>query len=366
MGALFVFSFGLFVLAASCYVLVILSNPLERIGGRIGKLLHLPEDVIAATFQALATSGPEIAMAILAATAFIGASAWKSLEMGERACSGCLNMCFSAMDNLLGIGALGIIFMIYKGTVRRDEKIIVTPSVKVSLVFYIVASTCLCLFIRDGQIVLWEAWVLMSIGISFVVSQFFVPKWLQKLADRNENSDETGDSNDDNDEKPMPTTLGSWFGELAGQGFLYAFLVFALIVMVRQCLASTFNMALVGVFSVGGILIALTSYVSSFPEFAMTYRYAISNKKSALLAMLFGSNVIDLAFAGFRPIWTKEAMAVYTTGRFPELLPLYLWALPILALICFVGLLTKKIKYGHAIPAIVFYIVYIISGFVLL
>lgn len=366
MEALSVFSLGLFVLAASCYVLVILSDPLERIGGRIGKLLHLPEDVIAATFQALATSGPEIILAILAATAFIGASAWESLEMGERACSGCLNMCFSAMDNLGGIGAFAIVFMLYKGTVRKDEKIIVAPSVQVGLVFYIISSTCLCIFIGDSQIVLWEAWVLMSIGITFVISQFFVPKWLQKLADRNESSEDTGDDEDKEDEKPMPTTVCGWFRELAGQGLLYAFLVFALIVMVRQCLASTFNMALVGVFSVGGILIALTSYVSSFPEFAMSYRYAISNKKSALLAMLFGSNVIDLAFAGFRPIWTKEAMSVYTTGRFPELLPLYLWTLPILALICFIGLWTKKIKYGHAIPMIVFYVVYIISGFVLL
>ncbi len=245
MGALSVFLIGLFVLAASCYVLVILSDPLEKIGGRIGKLLHLPEDVIAATFQALATSGPEIIMAILAATAFIGASAWESLEMGERACSGCLNMCFSAMDNLLGIGAFAIIFMLCKGTVRKNERIIVAPSVQVGLVFYIVASTCLCIFIRDSQIVLWEAWVLMSIGILFIVSQFFVPKWLQKLADRNENSEETGDSNDDNDEKPMPTTFLSWFKELAGQGLLYAFLIFALIIVVRECISSTFNMAMV-------------------------------------------------------------------------------------------------------------------------
>jgi len=98
----------------------------------------------------------------------------------------------------------------------------------------------------------------------------------------------------------------------------------------------------------------------------MTYRYAIANKKSALLAMLFGSNVIDLAFAGFRAIWRGEVMPVYTTGRLPQLLPAYLWALSVLALICFIGLWTKKIKYGHAYPMVVFYVVYILSGFVLL
>ena len=64
-------------MGASCYLLFITSDPLEQVGGRLGRLLHLPEDVIASTFQALATSGPEIVMAILASTTFIAANtAW--------------------------------------------------------------------------------------------------------------------------------------------------------------------------------------------------------------------------------------------------------------------------------------------------
>jgi len=146
------------------------------------------------------------------------------------------------MDNLLGIGCLGIIFMIRRGTVKKNEAIVVTPSVKVSLVFYILASTCLCLFIRDSLIVPWEAWLLMSIGISFVVSQFFIPKWMGKLAEQKGIADETGDSDAD-DDIPMPTTLGGRLKDFAGEGFLYLLLVFALIVMVRECLGATFNTA---------------------------------------------------------------------------------------------------------------------------
>jgi len=78
--------FGLFVMGAACYLLFITSDPLEEVGGRIGKLLHLPEDVIASTFQALATSGPEIVMAVLAATAYIEASSsWASLTPANAA-----------------------------------------------------------------------------------------------------------------------------------------------------------------------------------------------------------------------------------------------------------------------------------------
>ena len=183
---------------------------------------------------------------------------------------------------------------------------------------------------------------------------------------QNDDSGENNDGEDDEDDTPLPTTIGGWIKDFLGHGFLYAFLVFGLVVFVRECLGATFTMATIGLVSVGGILLAFTSYVSSFPEFMMTYRFAVSNKKDALLAMLFGSNVIDLAFAGFRPIWRGDVMSVYTTGRYPELLPVYLWVLPVLAIVSLVALWTKKIRYGHAYPLVVFYLIYIISGLILL
>jgi len=491
MAELWIIGSSLFILAATCYLLFLTSDPLEEIGGRLGKLLHVPEDVIAATFQALATSGPEIVMAILAATAFVGGG-WLTLQMGEKACSGCLNMCFSAMDNLLGIGCLGIIFMIARGTVTKKEVIEVAPSVKAGLIFYILAATCLCIFVTfdkesylfgsgesisraeapdvkvpfvlveveskgydaakvrsdvapalntamkavpgvsgvtmkcgdemcrimvkfpdttsladadksvrhsveiarrtlplvDGKLLIpsvsmidaerdvsiitpVQGWVLMIIGIMFIVSQFFIPPWLRRIerikaAENGQDPDEDDDEDEDDQGAPLPSSVGGWIKDFLGHGFLYAFLVFGLIVFVRECLGATFSMAAVGIVSVGGILLAFTSYVSSFPEFMMTYRFAISNKKNALLAMLFGSNVIDLAFAGFRAIWRGEKMSVYTTGWFPQLLPLYLWALPVLAVVALIALWTKKIRYGHAFPLVVFYLLYIISGLILL
>jgi Ca2+/Na+ antiporter len=117
---------------------------------------------------------------------------------------------------------------------------------------------------------------------------------------------------------------------------------------------------------VGGILIIFTSYVSSFPEFMMTYRYAVADKKSALLGMLFGSNVIDLAFAGFRAIRLGEPMEVYTTGSFQVSFPFYLWCLPALALLALLALAKRWFKYWHAYPLVVFYIIYIVSGAILL
>jgi len=372
MADLWILFSSIFVLAATCYLLFMMSDPLEDIGGRLGKLLHVPEDVVAATFQAMATSGPEIVMAILAATAFVTIG-WAGLQDAEKECSGCLNMCFSAMDNLLGIGCLGIIFMIKRGTVTKDEVIDVAPSVKVGLLFYILASTCLCLFIIDGSINRIEGWVLMVIGIVFIISQFFIPPFLrrqERIRAENGEAPETeagdDDEEDDEDEKPMPESIGAWIKDFVSHGFLYAFLVFGLIVFVRECLSATFDLATIGWVSVGGILLAFTSYVSSFPEFMMTYRFAVSNKKDALLAMLFGSNVIDLAFAGFRPIWQGGTMEVYTTGMYPQILPLYLWTLPVLAIATLIGLWTKKIKYGLAYPLVVFYLIYIISGLILL
>jgi len=240
-------------------------------------------------------------------------------------------------------------------------------------VFYIVSSCCLSLFIMDYVITETEAWVLMIIGIGFVLSQFFIPTILNRVNGQEGNTDNSSttqedeeDGGEDEDDTPIPTTFSGWLRDLVGNGFVYAFLVFALVIFVRQCLGATFNMATVGIASLGGVLIMFTSYVSSFPEFMMTYRYAKAVKKGALLGMLFGSNVIDLAFAGFRAIWLHEPMNVYTTGRLPTLLPVFIWCLPVLALISLVGLWTGKVKFKHAYPLMVFYVAYIVSGFVLL
>jgi len=379
--------FGVFVMAAAGYLLFVMSDPLEVVGGRLGRLLRLPEDVIAATFQALATSGPEIVMAILAATAFIEANSdWSVLTAGERGCSGCLNMCFSAMDNLLGIGCVGIIFMLWKGYVRGDEVVRVSPSVKAGLIFYICSSGAMCLFLQlnsatriegDRKIVfhwmdVWQAWVLMGIGIAYIVSQFFLPAILaRRYARRVEAGLEPEipvgqENNNTNGDDDPPASLIGWATAMSKNGLVYAFLVFGLVIFVRECLRATFDISTLGLVSVGGVLIMFTSYVSSFPEFMMTYRFAAANKRSALLGMLFGSNVVDLAFAGFRAIKLGEPMEVYTTGRMQFLFPLYLWCLPVLALIALAALSGGYFKYKHAYPLVVLYIVYIVSGFILL
>ena len=351
-----------FVLGASCYLLFITSDPLEEIGGKIGRLLRLPEDVIASTFQAMATSGPEIVMAIVAATPFITGDVWQALEMGEKACSGTLNMAFSAMDNLLGIGAVAMIFLIILKKVNPDDKIPVKPSTIIGLVFYIFASGYFALSIKNGILTFSESWTLMGIGIAFVLSQFFIPAIIAaKFPEEEEDEDE--------DTEPVPAITSEpieWSKEMILSGMIYAFLVFALVIFVQKCMGATFNMALTGWFSVGGVLIMFTSYVSSFPEFMMSYRYVIADKKAELLGMLFGSNVIDLAFAGFRSIWLHEDMAVYTTGRFPELLPFYIWTLPVLAILLLIGLKTQVLKWKHSYGLVVFYVCYIVSGFVLL
>ena len=75
-------------------------------------------------------------MAILAATPFIANDVWSVLELGERASSGTLNMAFSAMDNLLGIGAMAIIAMIYMGKVKKEDRIPMRASTIISLIFY--------------------------------------------------------------------------------------------------------------------------------------------------------------------------------------------------------------------------------------
>lgn len=362
MSDLWIFTFSFFTLGAACYLLFVTSEPLEEVGGKIGKLLKLPEDVIASTFQALATSGPEIVMAILAATPFVASEVWSTLELGERASSGTLNMAFSAMDNLLGIGAVAMIFLIRLGKVNKDEPVPMTHSTSIGLIFYIFASGCLSMFMIDSILTPSESWTLMGIGIAFILSQFFVPAWLSRKY-----PDEIDDEEDDGgDDYKVPNDPIVWTKEMTIQSFIYMALVFGLIIFVRECLSATFNLATIGVASVGGILIMFTSYVSSFPEFMMSYRYVIADKKTALLGMLFGSNVIDLAFAGFRSIWLGENMAVYTTGRFPALLPVYIWLLPLIACALLIGLKTQAFKWKHAYPLVGFYLIYIISGFILL
>ncbi len=363
-----VFVWALFVLAVCCYLLFIISEPLERVGGRLGRLVRLPEDVIGSTFQAMATSGPEICLAILAATAFVAQDTWGGLSLEEKASSGCLNMCFSAMHNLIGIGCAGIIYMLVKKSVRPDQAIEISPSSKIGLIFYTVSSACLAGFILDKKLTPWESWVLMIIGILFVICQFLVPGFVRRRAASQGNTDRSGehDDTDGEDDRPLPRTAGGARSDFARDAFVYVALVYALVILVRECLDATFDLASMGVASVGGVLILFTSYVSSFPEFMLAYRYAKSVKKGALLGMLFGSNVVDLSFAGFRAIWLKEPMVVETTGRHAELLPFYIWALPAVAFLALAGLWMGKVKFGHAYFLLAFYAVYVISGFVLL
>lgn len=359
------FLVGIFILAASCYALYKFSDELEDVGNELGRLLNLSQDVVASTFAALATSGPEIVMAILAATPFIMNEAWSGLQMAEKASSGTLNMAFSAMDNLLGIGAVAIIFLIRKRMANHNDVIHVKPSVLIGLGSYVVISLLLAIFITDHYITEPEAWILMILGITFIVIQFFIPRWIERRWNHN-GSVLFEKDNITPKAPPPPLFTFKWIGEFAFHGMLYAFLVFALIVFVRESLGATFNMAQATIFSVGGIIIMFTSYVSSFPEFMMTFHLARANKQNALLGMLFGSNVIDIAFAGFRAMWLHEPIEVYTTGMAHELLPAYIWALPIVAIISFVGLLKRKMKYKYAYPALIFYVIYIVSGFILL
>ncbi len=370
MKEIIIFFYGLFVLAASCYVIFILSGPLKKVGGRIGKLLRLPEDVIASTFQALATSGPEIVMAILAATPFITYETWKALELGEKAGSGTLNIVFSAMSNLLGIGAVAIIFMIKKGMVKKDDIIEVKPSVKISLIFYVLSSTLLFVFVMNKELDVIESWILMIIGIVYVFSQFFIPGIIKKInnkTDKNSKEEkEESIGNENGDKYIVPLTAGAWIKDYSYKSFIYAFLILGRVMFGREAMGASFRMAIASIFSLGGVIIMFTSYISSFPEFMLTYRYVIANKKSALLGMLFGSNVIDLAFSGFRAIWIGNPMQIYSTGPYGNLLIFYILVIPVIAILALIGLCMKKIKFKVAYPLVIFYIFYIISGFILI
>lgn len=357
---LMTFLISAFIMAASCYLLFISSEKLEEVGKRLSRLLHVPEDVGASTLGAFSTSGPEIVMAILAATAFIG-SGWAVLEMGEKASSGTLNMAFSAMDNLIGIGCVGIIFMIWKGFINKNETIQLSPATYLGLSMYVLASSTFFFFLLDGVFTPSEGKIMMVIGVAYVILQFAMPA-IRNMLDVHEDDDD----DEDEGEAPMPTTFTSYMGELFTNGFAYAFLVFLLVILVRECMGATFSIATLGIVSVGGVLLAFTSYVSSFPEFMLTYRYAIANKRTALLGMLFGSNVIDLAFSGFRSVWLAEDVRIYTTGKMPELLNVYIGALPIIAMISLIAISTGRVKYKVAYPMMVFYVLYIGSGLVLL
>jgi Ca2+/Na+ antiporter len=355
-----IISSSLFCLAASCYLLLKITDPLEEIGVRIGRLLRLPESVIASTLQAFATSGGEITMAILAATPFISIRMFDALQTGEKACSGTLNMAFSAMDNLLGIGALAIIIMIVAEKVKKEALVPYRPSTIISLGFYIVTSGMLATFILDGTLSYIESWSLMGMMIFFILFQVLFPytKWYQLFKD---------DEEEEIEYVPHPKTeTVEWTGSILKNSFEYLFLLFGLVIFVMLCMMATFNLGQLGIVSIGGILLAVTSYVSSLPEFMLAFRFVVHDKKDELLAMLFGSNVIDLGFAGFRSIYLKEDMQVYTTGSFPELLIAYIWALPLVALLLMFGFLTHTFKWKHAKFLFVFYMFYIISGFILL
>lgn len=347
----------IFTLCAVCYQLSILSNPLDEIGSKLGDLLKLPDEVIASTFQALATSGPEILMAVIAATPFITNKIWNSLQLSEKACSGTLNMVFSSMDNLLGIGSIAIIAMLFTKQVKANESIPKNISTIIGLLFYIVASSIFSIFIHDSVITFTEGWIMMGIGVAFILSQFVIPKFVQSKSEEETKSVVIEDST---------TTKTFWLKSFTINAFKYAFLIFGLIMFVQAAMTATFNMALASIFSVGGILLMFTSFVSSFPEFMLALHYVKVNKKNALLTMLFGSNVIDLAFSGFRPIWLHTSMNVITTGTHPELLNWYIGALPAVAVIVLIGLLFNKLKWKHAYLMASFYLTYIISGFILL
>jgi len=341
MDTLLTISMALFTLVSMCYLLSLIGDPLEKYGVRLGNLLRVPEAVIASTFAALATSGPEIIMAIQAIR----------FSEDSKACSGLLNMSFSAMDNLVGIGCLGMIYLLWINKAEKEEVIKLSNTSQVSLIFYIISSFCLSIFITlDYRISVIESWILMIIGIIFIISQFFLPGLINK-------------DNSVTDEKDyLPDTTISYSIDILKNLVLYACCILGLWIFVRECLESTFTIASTGIVSIAGVLIMFTSYVSSFPEFMLTYQYAKSGKKDIMLAMLFGSNVIDLAFSGFKPIWTGKSMKIIAGS----LLPLYIWLLPITAIVLLLSINRGKLKYKHTYFMMVGYLIYIVSGFVLL
>ena len=185
-----VYLFCVFTLLCVCYLLGVFSDKLDEVGSELGNLLKLPGEVVASTFQALATSGPEILMAVIAATPFINNKMWDSLQLAERACSGSLNMVFSSMDNLLGIGAIAIIAMIWMKIVESEDLIPKNTSTVIGLLFYILASSMFSLFVYDSVITHLEGWVMMGIGILFIFSQFVIPNFIKGKIDDKDNDEE--------------------------------------------------------------------------------------------------------------------------------------------------------------------------------
>lgn len=345
--------FQVFSLCSICYLIWLLSGKIDSVGLNIAKHLNMPDEVAASTFQALATSGPEILIAILAATSFIANTSWQSLTLSERACSGTLNMAFSAMDNLLGIGAVAIIFsMLFRGL---DPKEIV-PSNKntiISLSFYTLISGLFALFCFDCVLTNFESICLMIVGLLFVFIECLLP-----MIERHKLTDKTGEEG--------YGTLNKRFVSLFCFSFEYIFLIFGMIVFVQVAIKATFNIAVISSFSVGGIIMLFTSYISSFPELVLSFRYAMENRRNEMLGMLFGSNIIDLSFAGFRSIWLNEKMAVISTGTYGYLLKWYLAFIPIISLFLLVGIMTKKLKWCHFYLLSLFYLIYIVTGFIYL
>ncbi|MCP3685221.1 MAG: hypothetical protein GY861_21360 [bacterium] len=347
--------FSLFVMAAACYVMSQLADSQDSLGMRLGRLLGLPNVIVASVFQSLSTSMPEIAMAIIASGSFI-ASGWNTLEIGEKGSSGALNMIFSSADNAFGIGSIAVLLMIYKGFVRSEETVRVKKSVLISLFHYLITVIVFSVFITLGSdLSVSESWVMMILGLSFIPLQIFLIKYYKE-----ENSEEY-------DAIEVSKAFSkSWFFDFTKTVAFFSFVVFGMFVLVEKCLGATFSMASVSFFSVGGILLLFTSYVSSFPEFVLAYRYANRGRKDELLAMLFASNAFDLAFSGFRAIRTGVAMPIYTTGIANFLLPYYIYILPMGSFALLYCLYNKKIKFGHFRYIFIAYLTYVFSGWILL
>jgi len=202
------------------------------------------------------------------------------------------------------------------------------------------------LSIWDGIMTPVEAYMLASIAAFYLLFLIFAHRLFE---DGEENKEET------------PFKFMGFLGTIA----MYSILIWGSVEMIKIVLGSTFGMAQIGVASVGAVLLALTSYVSSFPELGMTYVMARKGNVKDILGMLFGSNVIDLGFSGLRPIVQNTEMAIFTTGT-PGLLQWYIAALPATAVIISLIVWKGKLKYWMAIPGGCFYLAYILGGWIYL
>jgi len=71
-------------------------------------------------------------------------------------------------------------FLADKYGIDEDDIIEVKPSVKISLIFYVLSSTLLFIFVMNKELDVIESWILMIIGIVYVFSQFFIPGIIKK------------------------------------------------------------------------------------------------------------------------------------------------------------------------------------------